>query len=68
LPGREPCDEDKIACLVRLPGDTQAHDLQPAFTATPRAFRADGQAYNGASHKGSFPDCEAIADFLQVLC
>jgi hypothetical protein len=38
------------------------------YQAARRAFVADGQAYNWVIHRGYFPDFEAIADFLHVLC
>ena len=43
----------------------QARDF---YRAARRAFVADGQAYNWTIHKGYFPDFEAIADLLHVLC
>jgi hypothetical protein len=38
------------------------------YRARKRAFLGDGAAYNWTIQRGYFPDFEAIADFLHVLC
>jgi hypothetical protein len=38
------------------------------YQAKRRAFLGDGAAYNWGIQRGYFPDFEAIADFLHVLC
>jgi hypothetical protein len=57
--------QDSRAFGPLVAAEAQSRDF---YQAGRRAFVGDGQAYNWAIHKGYFPDFEAIADFLHVLC
>ena len=62
-------------CIASLPtsssfGPMMAAEAQERnlYSASRRAFVADGQAYNWAIHRGYFAHFEPIVDFLPVLC
>ena len=57
------CDSRRFGPLVAA--EAQARGF---YAAPRRAFVGDGQHYNWRIQQGYFPDFEAIADFLHVLC